>query len=84
MAAGYKSLEAIRKTTQHHYLYSIGPFRLPVRNCFTIGTSVSSNSSTLPVQTTLPSCRKMMLQASNHSSECELYVGTLTVALNSP
>ena len=33
-----------------------------MRNCLTIGSSVSSNSSTLPVHTTLPSCRKITLR----------------------
>ena len=37
------------------HTYLIGPFKPPVRNCFTIGSSLDSNSSVDPSQTTLPS-----------------------------
>lgn len=42
------------KTDNQNHTYEIGPSKLPSANCLTMGSSVVSNSSTLPSHTTVP------------------------------
>lgn len=55
---------------QAAHTYDMGPSRLPSANWRTMGSSVVSNSLTLPSHTTLPWCRKMMRSTARRMVEC--------------